>query len=82
MADGCTTMLKIYRVSQGGRVPGRHFDSVDDARDHVRGRSPGHYDIDVLHFEPDLSRHHLKAWGRMIRHPDGEVEDDPWAQEA
>jgi hypothetical protein len=74
-------MPSIFRISQRGRVPGKHVDSLESAREHIRRQRPGCYDIDILHFEPDLSRHELKAWGRMFRHPDGQIEDELWARE-
>jgi hypothetical protein len=63
---------------------GHRGDSIDDAgtidgaREVVRGRPPGRYDVDEIRAGPFPSGHTSRSWGRMIRHPDGRVEDEPW----
>jgi hypothetical protein len=43
---------------------------------------PGHrlgpHDVDEIPADPFPSGHTSRQWGRMIRHPDGRVEDEPW----
>jgi hypothetical protein len=44
----------------------------------VQGQPPGRYDVDEIRADPFPSGHTSRSWGRMIRHPDGRVEDEPW----
>jgi hypothetical protein len=39
----------------------------------------GRYDVDKIRAEPVPADHSSRQWGRMNRHPDGRVEDDPWS---
>jgi hypothetical protein len=39
---------------------------------------PGRYEVDEIRAEPFVSGHTSRSWGRMLRHPDGRVEDEPW----
>jgi hypothetical protein len=34
--------------------------------------------MDEIRADPLPSGHTSRQWGRMIRHPDGRVEDEPW----
>jgi hypothetical protein len=67
----------MFRVSHRG-------DGIDDAdtlegaRGIGRGQPPGRYDLDEIRAEPLPSGHTSRQWGRLIRHPDGRVEDEPW----
>ena len=36
------------------------------------------YDVDEIRAEPFPSGHTSRSWGRLIRRPDGRVEDEPW----
>ena len=47
-------------------------------REIVRGQPPGRYDVDEIRAEPFPSGHTSRQWGRLIRHPVGRVEDEPW----
>jgi hypothetical protein len=53
-------------------------DTIDGAREIVRSRPSGRYDMDEIRAEPFPSGHTSRQLGRMIRHPDGRVEDEPW----
>jgi hypothetical protein len=44
----------------------------------VQGQPTGRYDVDEIRAEPFRSGHTSRQWGRMIRHLDGRVEDEPW----
>ncbi len=67
----------MFRVSQqGGGID--DADTIEGAREVVRGRPPGRYDVDEIRTEPLPSGHTSRSWGRLIRHPDGRVEDEPW----
>jgi hypothetical protein len=55
-----------------------HADTIEGAREIVRGQPPGRYDVDDIRAEPFPSGHTSRAWGHLIRHPDGRVEDEPW----
>jgi hypothetical protein len=66
----------MFRVSH--RVDGiDDADTIDGARGIVRGQPPARYDVDEIRAEPLPSGHTSRQWGRLIRHPDGRVEDDP-----
>ena len=55
-------------------------ESIEGAREIVRGQPPGRYDVDEIRSEPLPSGHSSRSWGRMVRPPDGRVEDEarPW----
>lgn len=63
----------MFRVSHRG-------ERIDDAEtiEGVRGQPPGRYDVDEIWAEPFPSGHTSRLWGRIIRHPNGRVEDEPW----
>jgi hypothetical protein len=67
----------MFRVSHKGEGID-NTDSIEGAREVVQGQPPGRYDVDVIRTDPFPSGHTSRAWGRMVRHPDGQVEDDPW----
>ena len=67
----------MFRVSQRGEGID-DADTIDGARTIARGRPPGRYDVDEIRAEPFPSGHASRSWGRMIRHPDERVEDEPW----
>ena len=53
-------------------------DTIEGAREIVRGQPPGRYDVDEITAGPFPTDHTSSAWGHLIRHPDGQVEDEPW----
>jgi hypothetical protein len=53
-------------------------DTIDGAREITRGLPTGHYDVDEIRAGPFPSRQTSRQWGRMVRHPDGRIEDEPW----
>jgi hypothetical protein len=57
-------------------------DTIEGARGIVRGQPPGRYDVDERRTETFPSGRTSRAWGHLLRHPDGRVEDDPWPWEA
>ena len=67
----------MFRVSHRG-------EGIDDAgtlegaRGIVRGQRRGRYTVDEIRAEPFPSGHTSRQWGRLIRHPDGRVEAEPW----
>jgi hypothetical protein len=67
----------MFRVSHRGDCIA-DADTIDGARGIIRGRALGRYDVDESRAEPFPSGHTSRSWGRMIRHPDGRVEDEPW----
>jgi hypothetical protein len=67
----------MFRVShQGDGID--DADTIDCARAIVRDQPPGRYDVDEIRAESFPSGHTSLAWGRLIRRPDGRVEDEPW----
>ena len=44
----------------------------------VSRQPPGRYDVDEIRADPFPSGHTSRQWGRMIRHADGRVEEEPW----
>ena len=62
----------MFRASPEGA------DSIEGAREIARGQPPGRYDVDDIRAEPFPSGHTSRQCGRMIRHLDGRVEDEPW----
>jgi len=65
----------MFRVSRG--QSGFDADSLDQARERLRGEEPGLYRIDEIRADPFPSGHKSWAWGGLIRHADGRVEDEP-----
>jgi hypothetical protein len=47
----------------------------------VSHRGEGIDDADEIRAEPFPSGHTSRQWGRLVRHPDGRVEDQPWPWE-
>ncbi len=70
----------VFRVSRRGKGID-DASTVDGAREVVRCLRPGSYDVDEIRADPFPSGHTSRSWGRMIRHPDGRVEDEPWPWE-
>jgi hypothetical protein len=70
----------MFRVSRKGEGF-EDADTIEGARRIVRGQPPGRYEVDEIRAEPFPSAHTSRAWGRLIRHPDGRVENEPhpWA---
>jgi hypothetical protein len=66
----------MFRVSHRGEGID-DADTLEGARGAVRGQSTGRYDVDEIRTEPFHSGHTSRQWGRLIRHPDGRVEDEP-----
>jgi hypothetical protein len=56
-------------------------DNIEGARKIVRGQVTGRYNVDEIRAEPFPSGHTSRSWDRMIRYPDGRVEDEPWPWE-
>jgi hypothetical protein len=67
----------MFRVSHRGEGID-DADTLEGARGIVRGQPPGRYDVDEIRAEPFRSGHTSGQWGRLIRHPDGRVEEEPW----
>jgi hypothetical protein len=66
----------MFRVSHRGEGID-DADSIEGAQRIVQGQPPGRYDVDEIRAEPFPSGHTSRQWGRVIRHPDGRVEDEP-----
>jgi hypothetical protein len=66
-----------FRVSHKGEGID-DADTIEGAWAIVQGQSPGRYDVDEIRAEPFPSGHTSRSWGRMIRHPNRRVEDEPW----
>lgn len=68
----------MFRVNLRGK-------GIDDAgpiegdREIVREQPPGRYNVVEIRAAPLCSGLTSRSWGRMIRHPDGCVEDRPWS---
>jgi hypothetical protein len=67
----------MLRVSHNGKRLD-DADTIEGAREIVRQRKPGCYDVDKIRAEPFPSGQTSRSWGRIIRHPDGRVEHEPW----
>jgi hypothetical protein len=67
----------MFRVSRRGDGID-DADTIESAREIVRGQPTGQFDVDEIRAEPFPSGHTSRSWGRMIRHPDGRVGDEPW----
>jgi hypothetical protein len=68
----------MFRVSQDDLID--DADTIDGAREIVRGQPPGRYHIDELSADPVPTGHTSQRWGVAIRRPNGsvELEPDPW----
>ena len=60
---------------------GHQGEGIDGARQLVQSQPSGHYDVDEIRAEPFPLGHTRRQWGRLIRRPDGRVEDEPWPWE-
>jgi hypothetical protein len=67
----------MFRVTQRGEGID-DADTLDGARAIVQGRPVGRYDVDEIRLKPFASGHTSRQWERLLRHPDGRVEDEPW----
>ena len=67
----------MYRVSRDFADVG-DADTIEHARRIVQDAPPGRFVIVEVRADPFPSGHTSWAWGRMIRHADGRVEDEPW----
>ena len=67
----------MFRVSHQGEGID-DADGIEGAREVVRHQAPGRYDVDEIRGESFPTGHTSRSWGRMIRHPGGRVEDEPW----
>ena len=67
----------MFRISQPGEGID-DADTIEGAREIVQGRPPGRYDVVEIRAEPFPSGHTSRSWGRMIRNPDGRLQDEPW----
>jgi hypothetical protein len=68
----------VFRVSHHGEGID-DADKIEGARQIVQRQSPGRCDLREIRAEPFPSEHNSRSWGRMIRHPDRRVEDEPWS---
>ena len=68
-------MLRVSRQSEAID----DADNIEGARVIVRDQPPGRYEVAEIRAEPFASGHTSRSWGRLIRHPDGRVEDEPWS---
>jgi hypothetical protein len=66
----------MFRVSYRGEGID-DADTIEGARGIVRGQPPDRYDVDEIRAEPFPPGQTSRQWGRLIRHPDGRVENDP-----
>jgi hypothetical protein len=71
----------MFRISQRGEGID-DADTLEGAREIVRGQSPGRYDVDEIRAEPFPSGHTSRQWGRLIRRADGGVDHEPWPWES
>jgi hypothetical protein len=58
----------MLRVSQPGEGID-DADTIEGAREIVRGQLPGRYDVSEIRIEPFTSGQISRQWGRMIRWP-------------
>jgi hypothetical protein len=65
----------MFRISRGDS--GFDCDKLERAREALRGAKPGRFHDDEIRAEPFASGHTSRAWGSLIRHADGRVEDEP-----
>lgn len=70
----------MFRITRG--ESGFDSDALERAREILRQGKPGKYHVDQLRADPFPSGHTSRAWGSLIRHADGRVEDErrPWAE--
>ena len=65
----------MFRVSHRGDRIG-DAETIEGAREIIRGQSPGRYDVDEIRTERFPSGRTPRACERIVGHPDGRVEDD------
>jgi hypothetical protein len=70
----------MFRISRG--ESGFDADTIDRARETLRHEEPGLYRVHEIRADPFPSGHTSRAWGSLIWHADGRVEDEPhpWAE--
>ena len=66
----------MFRISHGDW--GVDSETLERAREVLRGEKPGRFQVDEIRADPFPSGHTSMAWGSLIRHPDGRVDDEPW----
>jgi hypothetical protein len=66
----------MFRVS-GDRIC-EDGDTSVGAREIVHPQKPGRYHVDEIRADPLPTGHTARAWGEMIRHIGGRVEDKPY----
>jgi hypothetical protein len=65
----------VFRVSRS--ETGFDADTLEQARELLQHEQPGRYHVDETRADPFPSGYTSRAWGSLIRHHDGRVEDDP-----
>ncbi len=65
----------MFRVSRG--ETGFDADTLDQAQERPLQEEPGAYHVDAIRDDPSRSGHMSRAWGCLIRHADGTVQDEP-----
>jgi hypothetical protein len=70
----------MFRISRG--ESGFDAETIERASERLAGMPAGRYDVDEIRAEPFPSGHTSRQWGRLLRHPGGEVEAEPhpWPQ--
>jgi hypothetical protein len=66
----------VFRITRG--ESGFDTDTLEHAREIVCQGEPGKCHVDEIRADPLPSGHTSRAWGSLIRHADGRVEDEPW----
>jgi hypothetical protein len=66
----------MFQVRRSGVWIG-YAGSIGGAREIVRCEPAGCYDIDEIRADPLPAGIRPRQWGRLIRLPDGQVEDEP-----
>jgi len=66
----------MFRIGRGDSCI--DADSLDQAREMLRREEPGDYRVDEIRADPFPSGHPSRAWGGLLRHADGRVEDKPY----
>jgi hypothetical protein len=67
----------MFRVGRHGQGID-DVDSIEGARENVRGQPSVRDDEDEVRADPCPSSHTGRSRGRMISHPGGRVVDRPW----
>lgn len=66
----------MFRISRG--ESGFDSDTLERAREILREGKPGRYHVAEIRADPFPSGHTSRAWGSLIRHADGRVENERW----